>query len=338
MKPIYFPYTYISKTSLNALKALFGRVALYQPDGGSIPAIIRELEEKKMIDIRVPVKGDEERLRAAITAFRSWADLHHGHGRETLKTVYYQTIDNPVPFIKDTYISKIREDIEREGRVTVSRPDPEFEARIFLSMAQLFDAQIDSIDQNLRVSNSMGKQLFKTLKGDPEAIDALSGVEAPAWAETAYDRKSGERMKAWSHLFIRDPEKANLFLTDRQGVMDTIIERSDELELAFTVDSLPIIQGENREFKNWRRDLAACLSGLAENQWTPASVRPIRPFTAENHLPQLNIKFYLSSGQTPDDFFRRFLGNEGDSPETKKKELNPRNTIIALVSYVNEIL
>ena len=334
MKPIYFPYTYIPEASVMALKRLFGRFVVYQPDRGNIPAVIKKLEEEKSIDIRVPIERDEAKLHETMSAFETWADLHHGKG--TLKTVYHRALDNPIPFFSDTSVSKIREDIKREDGTMHAQLDPELEARIFLSMAQLFDAQNESIEQDLRVSEDRGRQLIETLKGEPGVMNALTGTGGPARADGPYDRNIVERMKAWSGLFICDPDISNLFLTDRQAVMDFIIECADNLKLVLTLDNLPSIQEGSRECEDWRRDLMAFLAGLAEEMGSGVPDRPIMPLPTENlPIKKMSVKFYLSPGTPPHEFFRYFLEGEGVISENIKRELNPANTLIGFVSYMD---
>ena len=54
MKPIYFPYTYISNQVAGAVAACFGRFMIYQPLADRLPPTMRSWVEKGVIEIRIP--------------------------------------------------------------------------------------------------------------------------------------------------------------------------------------------------------------------------------------------------------------------------------------------
>ena len=66
MKPIFFPFTYVSDSVAQALTACFGQFIVYQPLAGKIPEQMRPWVEKGILDIRVPVTEDQKELEAAV--------------------------------------------------------------------------------------------------------------------------------------------------------------------------------------------------------------------------------------------------------------------------------
>ena len=62
MTPVYFPFTFLSQPVAEALTAFFGPIVVYQPLVSNIPQIIKNLEMNGLIDIRVPLKSDEEKI------------------------------------------------------------------------------------------------------------------------------------------------------------------------------------------------------------------------------------------------------------------------------------
>jgi len=52
MKPIYFPFTYISKPVAEALYACFGKAIVYHPSSKNIPEETHRLVERGLLDIR----------------------------------------------------------------------------------------------------------------------------------------------------------------------------------------------------------------------------------------------------------------------------------------------
>jgi len=70
MKPVYFPFTYINDTVARDLYACFGQITVYQPSTHDIPENMQRLADKGLLDIKVPVSGDEAKLKALINEYK----------------------------------------------------------------------------------------------------------------------------------------------------------------------------------------------------------------------------------------------------------------------------
>ena len=62
MKPIYFPFTHISDAAVAALSACFKQTVVYQPSRRALPALIQKLADSGLIDVRIPIAGDEKKI------------------------------------------------------------------------------------------------------------------------------------------------------------------------------------------------------------------------------------------------------------------------------------
>jgi len=87
MKPVYFPFTYINNTVARDLYACFGQVTVYQPGAHSIPENMERLAKEGMLDLKVPVSGDEARLVALIKEYKEWGELHQKSDTAFLKAI-----------------------------------------------------------------------------------------------------------------------------------------------------------------------------------------------------------------------------------------------------------
>ena len=107
MKPIYFPFTFISEPIVEALSACFKQTVVYQVSSQKVPEKMQEWSKSGTLDIRIPVEGDEKKLDKILNDYRAWINLNQGSEIAFLKT----QVDK-IPIFDETYSSKIRDDIK----------------------------------------------------------------------------------------------------------------------------------------------------------------------------------------------------------------------------------
>ena len=105
MKPLYFPYTYIADPVAEAVAACFGQFTVYQPLADRLPPSMQPWVDKDIIDIRIPVRGDEKALKSAAGNYLNWADLHAGSSRVTRAAL--KTLTAAAPLLDASLSSQI---------------------------------------------------------------------------------------------------------------------------------------------------------------------------------------------------------------------------------------
>lgn len=95
LNPIYFPFTYISTAALTIFQKLFKSVTVYQPSSLSIPEILLAGKNSGFIDLRIPLKSEENKLDTVLRDFRKWAKIHQENQLRFLKIQ-----GDKVPFLK----------------------------------------------------------------------------------------------------------------------------------------------------------------------------------------------------------------------------------------------
>ena len=160
MKPVYFPFTYISKPIMTALAACFRQTVVYQPSGLAIPAEMQSWAENNLLDIRVPVAGHEDQLKVLLKDYAAWMNLHQEGAVEFLKARH-----GSIPFFDQTYASQIRSEIKAQSRPSRSQEHAEnlLQAALFLHIAQDFDLQNNTLNQDLLNFTAMEQNLFNNL-------------------------------------------------------------------------------------------------------------------------------------------------------------------------------
>ena len=128
--------------------------------------------ESGLIDIRIPVFGDENKLEAILKDFRIWANLHRQGTLDFLKAW-----SGKIPFFDETLVSQIRADISKRSGIDQApkESDDIFSARLFLHIAQEFDLHNIGLNQDLRSIETMEQDLFKSLHGEDEVLHHAYG-------------------------------------------------------------------------------------------------------------------------------------------------------------------
>jgi len=340
MKPIYFPFTYISNPVAEALHTCFGKTIVYQPSSKTIPEEIHKLAERGMLDIRNPVKRDEEKLSAILKEYHAWANLHQGS--RGLQLDFFKAGRNKIPFFDDTSASQIKADIKNiTGEITAGKePDPVFNARIFLSIAQNFDMQNDKIVQDMASFETDRMNLIKSLKGEEETSPSMPGYgdEFKTGNLADYDHLIPERIAAWALLKCCDPmqcgdEMSGLFVTSSRQAIDYLLEKTPETEIVFSFDAIPMVKNQVENPAKWPKDLMKYLEIVAE------SSRPLKcdHFTmvpdALKCETKISLSLYLVPGVLPLEYFSGFSRFDSTCVEIEKDRVKFKNTLIGHIGF-----
>lgn len=343
MKPIYFPFTYISKPVTEALYTCFGKTIIYQPSSKNIPEEIHKLVERGVLDIRIsgkPEKKDEEKLSAILKEYNAWANLHQGS--RGIHLDFFKARRNNIPFFDDTSASQIKADLKNitDKNPTQKEPDPVFNARIFLSIAQEFDMQRDKIDLDMASFETARKDLINNLKGEVETSPLVPGYEDDFKAGnlTDYDYMILERVEAWALLMCCDlmqyrDEMSGLFVTKSRQAIDHILDKTPEAEKLAFYDTVPLAKNQFEETAKWPNSMMEHLKMVAE------SSRPLKQglFTAvPDDLKcetKISLSLYLVPETSPLEYFSRFIRFDSTSGEIEKSRSKFKNTLIGHISF-----
>jgi hypothetical protein len=169
MKPIYFPFTYISEKVLGAVSAFFKQIIVYQPSSLNIPESTQKQANSGLLEIRIPAKGDENKIDNILKDYKSWANIHQGS-----EMAFFKTKPDIIPFFGESSTSQIKAAIkkEKQKQQNEKKQDSLLNAKIFLHIAQEFDMQNWEINKELQLSEEKTLNLIDNLKGEDE--DELS--------------------------------------------------------------------------------------------------------------------------------------------------------------------
>jgi len=343
MKPIYFPFTYISKPVTEALYACFGKTLVYHPSSKNIPEEAHKLVERGLLDIRTsgkPGKKDEIKLSAILKEYHAWANLHQGSRGVQLD--FFKAGRNKIPFFDDTSASQIKADIKdiAGDNPVRKKPDPVFNARIFLSIAQNFDMQNDKIVQDMASFETARMNLIKSLKGGDEASPAwpVYGDQFKSGNFADYDHMIPKRIEAWALLNCCDPtqcrnEMSGLFVTSSRQAIDYLLEKTPETENLLSIDAIPMMENQVGKTAKWPKDLMEYLEMVTKSS---------QPLKCDhfNIVPdalkcdtKVSLSVYLVPGTSPLEYFSRFIRFDSNFGEIEKDQVKFKNTLIGYIGF-----
>jgi len=249
MNPVYFPFTYIPESVVKRIHLLFGRVIAYQPVSSAIPELMRQHEQDGRIEIRVPVKDDEDRLIRFCRELCEWGKLHHSES-VSLRTIFKKGS------YSNSFATQISSDILKDSKDVKPDFDPVFLARLFLFMAQDLDIQQSEIDHDLAASIDDELDLFKRMTGEDRVLDVSK--------ESLFDKDygaymTGQRMDAWVTLMLKDEPAPSFLLTGSRAVFKEIIAESTDVEDVCYYEGILSAQPEpvKKEVGHYLMNLAA---------------------------------------------------------------------------------
>lgn len=234
MKPTCFPFTVISKKTMDAITAHFKSVAVYQPSADT-PNALAELAEKGLLEIRCPVQDNEDKLKAVMKEYKKWAELHQGADLSVFK--FHQQEEN-------ISIAQLRADLKNYSLTDgLTQPqeksDPVFNARLFLKIAQDFDSERLDMEQELSSFEKMEKSLFEELRGEDATEIELPSKTSLDITEDAGAFMTHERLNAWTRLMLQDSEVSEFFVTTSRAVFDFLAEKTPHLKPYSSEDNPP---------------------------------------------------------------------------------------------------
>lgn len=328
MKPIYFPFTCIFDLSAETISAIFGQTVVYRPSSKNLPEIMQGLAKRGAIDIRIPVKRDESELDAILKDHKSWLNLHLGDKRGM--TAFFKTHADKIPFFDDTITAQIRADIRKKLRQKQpeTKPDPLFNARIFLDIAQEFDTQNQEINQKLFMVDKMQQNLIENIKGE---IDSSYIKNAENNLPGSYDPgayMTADRIKAWALLMQHDQHGSGLFITDSKSAFEYLINKASQAEIMVGFDSMPLQKNSAGKADKRRDNFMKQLEIIARNPWPASTDKIIKPPFTKNSDTKVSLTLAIVPGETPHEFFACCCGY--NQPESKEKS-RFQNTLLGLV-------
>jgi len=328
MKPIYFPFTFVQDAVAQALAACCGPVIVYQPLDGCLPEPMQPLVDRGLIDIRVPVTGDEHLLQKAVADYQSWARLQlRDSGSAFLKAGWDRR-----PLFDTSAPSQIAAEIKaRRGvKAQPGRNPALLAARMFLYFAQQFDSQKGGVDDVLQQCLRKEQSLMRQLQPQETGAAPADWSAASAHADDLDDYMLEARMEAWARLRLSDSQPASLFVTHRRSALEHVLEYAPQARKILEVTgsappAAPIAADALKvELRMQYLDRIARDPGIAARQ------EELPDFWQD--LPSgMGLSIYCLSGLSQGDLFARCSAARDRQVDAGNGRTKDQNTLVGIL-------
>jgi len=333
MKPIYFPFTYVSQQAADALAVFFKQVVVYQASARKAPLKMHQLIQGGFLDVRVPVLADQNKFDTVLKDFRMWANLQH----ESLgiKTASSQSGIQPIPFFDNSTVSQIVADIRGNLHLnpTPNGPDPAFCACVFLEFAQEYDRHCDEVTRDLETYAKKVQKLYNNIKGEDESLGTGMPVGVKFGADDPGEYMILNRLEAWTYLLQQDQNVSGLFITTSRSIFGHMLAKMPTAEKIYHSGVLPVLKFQDHEIERWQQKLLKNFTDLAEKHWPAYTDTLVESPAIKTIGPRVVLTVYLIPDVTPPDCFLRSLKKEFPCTDTYDSGMPIKNTLIGLIEF-----
>lgn len=330
MKPIYFPFTFISKQVVEAISACFEQTVVYQISSYHVSEKMLEWNKNNRLEIRMPVEGNEKKLDAILKDFQIWAKDHQGS-----EIAFLKTQAGKIPYFAESSPSQIRAEIKRKSFDNQSRKkiDDLFNTRLFLLLAQEFDLQNYTLNKDLLLLNEMEQNLMSNLKGENKTSHKKAAESKALETDDPGYYMPSKRIEAWAHLMQRDQQTSALFVTSSRSAFEHLLENASESEELISFDSIPVLESKVEEIVRWQDGLMETIEIIASNDWLPSKPGMFKaPLDVECDR-KVSLTLNIIPGEKPHKFFARCIEHDLSHVKEINHTAGFKNTIIGLIEY-----
>jgi hypothetical protein len=331
MKPIYFPYTYISDPVAEAVAACFGQFIVYRPQSDKLPQTMQAWVDKSVIDIRVPVPDDETDLESRAGNYLDWANLHTE--KSGIDTAFLKTLKASAPFLDHSLSSQIVADVKGRinDRPTEKTSDPVSAAKIFLYFAQEFDRQNQELDRELDEYKQKEQDLIRDLKMEEDSFATGFNKEYSQMPDATGDYLISGRLQAWTRIFLSDRAAGGLLVTHSRAVLEQLLGSTPTAEKVLHFEFLPLPEKVTDEIKVWQAQLMSYLTRVVENKWPDPSNEPVEGMVFQAAEKTVALSMYIVPAQPPNRFFSHCAEINRPVADPAHQKVRLKNTLIGLV-------
>ena len=301
LKPVYFPFTYVSGDLIALINQYAGAFGVYQPLAEQTPVPLITAAQAGHVDVRSPVRGEEAQILEAARRSQDWGMAHQGH---------MDAFKGPAgrDFYNETFAAEIRSEIlgTKTGQTD---PAPLYTARLFLCLAQEFDMQQSALHEELTASDLNRKQMFSDLKGDAETRLPVSEKQMP---EDLGDYQTRNRITSWLRLAGAEADPPSVLLTTSRAVFDHIIEFVPAAEITKTYDL-------NRPDDAFKQALHNYWQELTDSQ-SPDAVAPPAAADSPAEAAQRQLTVAVLPANSPAELLAKLHEADDEPPSDSEKD------------------
>ncbi len=303
MTPIYFPFTWIDAATVQAITAVFPRIALYRPSAGQTPPFLHPFKDNGALEIRVPIADDGNRLQKVAAEYQEWAKLHKGDDLALLNIH-----QSEAPFT-EALSSMIESEIlhYQEPAAPVSKALTN--ARLFLEIAAEYDRQQCDINHQLEGISDIEKRFMAATGGETEKSGGLlENFTLPA--DDPGDYMTRERLQAWALLALQDQKqrKTDDPLITFSPVIIRWLQDEFQMEKVLQINGLSQTPHSDVNTALWREAVSNYIGEIQTRSW-PFAIQTFEPPSSEYAIENaVSLNAFIIVNQSSDDVLHHLAG------------------------------
>jgi len=250
-RPIFFPFTHITKNHLETVTAFFPAVDFLTIDReNALNDDLRRFVKTGRINPVFPSEQEMETIDQAAAQYLSWADVHKGN-EQNLKAILKES----AYFTDDTHVTSIKSRLRRQTDEKSEPREPAWPKQLlFLKLAQLCDAQHDSIDARLELLKKNKEALLNELRGIAAPVAEPEESVMPA---DSGDKMTQQRIVNWSSYMIQEDRLTTetgwpILVTTSPAVYDWFETNCDEVVNPLDIKKIKVHENKCENQKNWQ--------------------------------------------------------------------------------------
>jgi hypothetical protein len=333
IKPVYFPFTFVSDELLREITTFWREVIIYQPSGMMMPASFQTWIDQGILKIRTPLKDatDEKRLRDALRSSQCWGEMHQGYDIDYLKAV------NEPPPCLDTSTSRIITDLKSRAGLSQMVPtegsdDKGFTAQFFLHLAQDYDQRSDEMRGEVQGFERNQDLLKNILHPFPEEDNLLEALKVNDFVMVTGFREREvlmmeQRIRAWNYLFQKDGSDTDFLFTDSSEVLSFLLgEAHEKYEILRCRPSSPF-------------SLYSLFFELMTEEWSDAMQEKVTSALRDSSMTEGKNQVRLRCYLVPNQSLRILLGKvcatgyHASLTRLQPSDIEGRNTLLGLLEW-----
>jgi len=331
MKPLYFPYTFISRQTALAVSAFFENFVVFQPSEEPLPEEMQTLADGGLLDVQIPDTSNVSRFKAVVKNFRRWGNQQRSS--DEIQAAVLRSSTDPVPLYDESSTSRIVSDLRHqlESPEAGGVMSTTFEARVFLAFAQEFDREHQEINGDLGDYKDKIRHLIANFnaEGTSPVKEPLSELEIRQSDSAEY--MLFQRLQAWAKVHAQGPADTGILLTSSSAVLEHITAQIPGVEIIHEFTSAPVSVQKDESFTEWRKNLLLYLVELAQIQWPAAPELPPDGFNPKNDQANLSLSVHLIPDLAPRDCLARCFSPSWANTGGEAEPVTVRNTVIGLI-------
>lgn len=330
MLPVYFPFTGVDHSWLEASSAFFKKVAVYQVLEAAIPERMKVWQGEQRLDIRMPLRPFQKEITSILREYRHWAQHHQGGNIS-----FFKTQGRHIPFFEESSVAQIRKEIKDKGKAKTTAGKtmpPDLYPGIFLQMAQDLDEQNREIAGGLKSQTEREHELMMALKG--EELFEMSGDSGSGMTyEDQEVYMMPARMAAWGRMMIADDVLLPMLITSHPMILEDLAEQAIQgLPALQFLQTLRAPAGDAGCVSRAQDDLAAFLHMVSVLAWDGHTEWPHFTCDGEPAGSGASLSLYVIPGMTPQELFARYINADRlDAVGTKQDGKTINNTLVGVL-------